>query len=205
LILYAITDRSQEPDGDLFAQASRLFRLGVDWVQIREKDLSDRVLFGAVRALAPEARRFGVKLLVNGRPDIASMAGADGVHLPASGLPVAPVRREFPAPFLVVRSCHSRAEALEAAAAGADAVTLGPVYDTPSKAAFGEPFGLPRLADACAACPCPVLALGGIGEERAREVMKTGVAGIAAIRLFTARRSPQPEGADLRRLLLESR
>jgi len=205
VILYAITDRSLEPDRDLFAQASRLFRLGVDWVQIREKDLPDRALSGAVRALVPEARRFGVRLLVNGRPDIACLAGADGVHLPASGLPVEAVRREFPSPFLVVRSCHSRAEALEASSAGADAVTLGPVYETPSKVAFGEPFGLPRLADACAACPCPVLALGGIGDGQVREVMKCGAAGIAAIRLFASRSAPLPEGADLRRILLESR
>lgn len=204
MILYAITDRTLEADGDLFRQASRLLRLGVDWLQIREKDLPDKSLYLAVRALVPEARRFGVKLLVNGRPDIAASAGADGVHLPSDGLPVEAVRREFPAPFLVVRSCHSREEAYRASSEGADALTLGPVYETPSKAAFGPPMGVERLADACTACACPVLGLGGIGRGQVKEVLKCGAAGVAAIRLFTGLPSPLPEGRDLHRLLLES-
>ncbi len=204
MILYAITQRSLEPDHDLLAQASRLVRLGVDWLQVREKDLSDALLADALRALVPEARRFGVRVLVNGRPDLAVLAGAAGVHLPSDGLPTDRVRREFPPPFLLVRSCHSREEAVAAADAGADAVTLGPLYETPSKEGFGPPLGLERFADACAACPCPVLGLGGIRRERVRQVLRCGAAGVAAIRLFAGFRAPLPEGGDLHRDLLSS-
>lgn len=205
MILYAITDRRIEPDQDLFRQASRLLRTGVDWLQIREKDLDDRTLLGALTALTPEARRFGVQLLVNGRPDMALLAGAHGVHLPSNGLPTAAVRREFPPPFRIVRSCHSRAEAVQAAEEGADAVTLGPVYNTPSKVGMGEPLGLERFADACSAAACPVLGLGGIGAPHVRELLKCGAAGVAGIRLFSALPSPLPPGESLQRNLLEYR
>ncbi len=141
MITYAITDRSLAPAGDLILQASGLIRAGIGWIQIREKDLSDRTLYAALRMLVPEARRFGARLLVNGRPDLAAAAGASGVHLPSDGLPTERVRRMFPAPFLVLRSCHSESEVLDAAAAGADAVTLGPVFETPSKAAYRLPHG----------------------------------------------------------------
>lgn len=205
MILYAITDRRLEPDNDLFLQASRLLRTGIDWLQIREKDLEDSILLGVLTALVPEARRFGVKLLINGRPDIAAMAGANGVQLPSNGLPTSAVRRAFPSPFLIVRSCHSRAESVQAAEEGADAVTLGPVYSTPSKAGIGEPLGVERLAEACAACACPALGLGGIGPTQVREVLKCGAAGVAGIRLFTSLPSPLPDGESLHRSLLEYR
>lgn len=204
MILYAITDRTLEPGRDLFAQASRLMRLGVDWLQIREKDLDDRMLFSAVQALAHEARRFGVKLLVNERADIAVEAGAAGVHLPASAAPVEAARRKFPPPFFIVASCHGREDAVRAAASGADAVTLGPVFETPSKAGYGPPLGLERFAGAVSACACPVLGLGGIGRGQVKQALKCGAAGVAAIRMFAMMRQADLCDKDLHQHLLES-
>jgi thiamine-phosphate pyrophosphorylase len=190
MILYAITDRKLHPRGDLLEQASSLMRGGADWLQLREKDLPDLTLFQAVKMLSSEARRLGVTLLLNGRPDIALAGGAGGVHLPSEGLPVAGVRREFPRPFLVVRSCHGLREVMAAAEEGADAVTLGPIFATPSKLRYGNPLGLPALADACLRSPVPVIAVGGIGEEQLRQVREAGAAGAAAIRLFCDMRNP---------------
>jgi thiamine-phosphate pyrophosphorylase len=201
MILYAITDRRLHPRGDLLELASSLIRGGVDWLQVREKDLCDAALLGAVRVLSPEARRFGAKLLVNGRPDIAVLGGAHGVHLPSAGLPVAEVRRAFPPPFLIVRSCHNLREVRAAAEEGADAVVLGPVFETPSKAAYGRPLGLDALREACAASAVPVIGLGGIAEGNGRDVLDAGAAGLAAIRLFCGMGQPLAEIPALRQRL----
>jgi thiamine-phosphate pyrophosphorylase len=190
MILYAITDRTLHPEGDLLAQASSILRGGVDWLQVREKDLPDRLLFNVLQALAAEARRFRALLLLNGRPDLAAAAGAGGVHLPAEGLPIREVRRHFMRPFFIARSCHKVEEVLTAVEEGADAVTLGPVYETPSKAGMGKPLGLERLAEACARAPIPVIGLGGINERRIPEVVSAGAAGVAAIRLFALMGNP---------------
>jgi thiamine-phosphate pyrophosphorylase len=127
------------------------------------------------RRLPPPAR-----LLVNGRADLALAAGADGVHLPADGVPVAPLRRRFGRALLLGRSTHRLEEVAEAAQAGADYVVFGPVFPVPGK---GEPAGLERLA-AAAALGVPVLALGGIGLAELPRVAAAGAAGAAGIRLF---------------------
>lgn len=200
MILYAVTDRRLAfSEEGLLGQASRLIRSGVDWLQIREKDLPDRSLYGVLAALRFEALRFETRMLVNGRPDLALAAGAAGVHLPATGLPTGEVRRLCPPPLLVVRSCHSVEEAQAAADLGADAVTLGPVFDTPSKRAFGAPLGLRGLEEACRAVPIPVIAIGGIGIQEIHRIRSAGAAGLAAIRLFAEACNPAETVAEIRR------
>jgi thiamine-phosphate pyrophosphorylase len=150
--------------------------LGVDLIQIREKDLAARELFNftlavlEVRAqeINPHARP---KILVNSRADVARAAGADGVHLPAH----AP--RETLAGLIVGRSCHTLAEVR---AAQADLITFGPVVPSPGK---GTPTGLELLAKACSQSKA-VYALGGITWENAADCIQAGATGIAGIRLF---------------------
>ncbi len=89
-----------------------------------------------------------------------------------------------PAGFLIGVSCHSLEETREAEKAGADYVFFGPIFDTPSKRAFGQPQGVARLAEASAAVRIPVIAIGGINEQNAAECLRAGAAGIAAIRMF---------------------
>jgi len=154
---------------------------GIAAVQIREKDLDDRDLFALAR-LARTLLPPPIPLLVNGRLDIALAAGADGVHLPADGVPAAPLRARFGAAgnLLIGRSAHSVAEVERARDEGADYAIFGPVYATPGK---GEPVGLAELARA-AATGLPVYALGGVTLDRFGELAAAGAAGIAAIRLF---------------------
>lgn len=179
--LLAISDRRQLADGDLVGWAERLERAGVGALQVRERDLSDRaqleLLHALRRRLAPP-----FLLLVNGRPDLAAAAGADGVHLPAAGLPPSAVRRRFGTAFLVGRSAHSVAEAAAAVGDGADYVLLGPIYETPSKMSLGAPLGTGTLA--AAARRAPVLAVGGVTIERLPELAAAGAVGAAGIREF---------------------
>lgn len=133
----------------------------------------------AVEALSPRTR-----VLVNGRWDLCQLSDADGVHLPAAGLPVPAVRRALGEAALIGRSTHSLDEIRVARAEGADYVTFGPVYATPGKEAFGAPQGLDRLEQA-AQLGLPVVALGGITTiERIRDCVAVGACGIAGIRIF---------------------
>ncbi len=192
--LFAISDRAVLGEEGLETWLRSLADAGIDplqiAVQIREKDLEDRPLYDlarlARRILPPPAR-----LLVNGRLDVALAAGADGAHLPADGVPLAALRQQFGPGVLLGRSTHTVEEVEQARRDGADYVTFGPVYPTPSKERYGPPRGLEELARAAAA-GIPVYALGGITLERFGEVASAGAAGVAGIRIFH-RASDLPE------------
>ena len=170
---------------------------GVDWIQIREKNLSAREISPLVReavSLAKLSSRTDrtTRILVNDRLDVALAEQADGVHLGENSLPVQNVSRWIGShanrsglqEFLVGVSCHSLAGATQAERDGADYIFFGPVFATPSKADFGAPQGLNRLKEVCIAVSLPVLAIGGITLENASSCLKAGAAGLAAIRLF---------------------
>ncbi len=196
--LYLITDRRaflRNPEISL-ADAARLqietigraAQAGCQMIQIREKDLSANALGEFTRAAIEEARPHGARVLVNDRLDVAIAAGADGVHLRVSSIPAHEVRavtlRRGENDFLIGVSTHSIAEARLAEDGGADFVVCGPVYDTPSKRAFGAPLGLELFAEICRLVKIPVLALGGINLSNYRETLRRGASGIAAISLF---------------------
>lgn len=161
---------------------------GVSWIQIREKDLEARLLLELVRFAVAETRAAGARVLVNDRLDVALAANAGGVHLGENSLPLEAVtewrRSAGRADFLIGVSCHSLESARSAARGGADYIFFGPVFATPSKAAFGPPQGIDRLREVCAAIAIPVLAIGGIRAENMQTCITAGAAGIAAIRLF---------------------
>ncbi|MFM7143903.1 MAG: thiamine phosphate synthase [Alphaproteobacteria bacterium] len=148
-------------------------------LQLRDKDLDAAHRLRRARRLIGPCRDRGVKLLVNARVDVAVAAGCDGVHLPGDGLPPVEARRLLPAGGLVGRSVHGEDE-LDVAVE-ADFLFFGPVFDTPSKRAFGEPQGVARLARLCARAGRPVLAVGGIDASRVPEVIRAGAAGVAVI------------------------
>jgi thiamine-phosphate pyrophosphorylase len=180
--LLAISDRRSLADGDLADWLDAVGQAQVPAVQLREKELDDRALY----ELAVAARRrlpAACRLLINGRADVAIAAGADGVHLPVAGLPAAQLRRCHGERLLIGCSTHHRDEVLAAREAGADYVTFGPVFATPSKAAYGPPPGLAGLRTVTG-LGIPVLALGGMTGERFAAAAAAGARGAAAIRLF---------------------
>ena len=125
------------------------------------------------------------RLLVNDRADIAAAAGADGVHLTSQSLPANVVRKMFGSDFVIGASTHSLDEARAAQTAGADFVVFGPIFETESKRAFGEPQGLEKLAEVAVELqPFPVIAIGGITTENAALCLVSGASGVAAIRMF---------------------
>ena len=162
-------------------------------VELREKDAPDREV---LRLAAAARARLGpdIPLSINRRFDIALAAGASGVHLPADGLPLARVRAQTPRGFRIGVSTHSAAEARAAIAGGADVVVIGPIFDTPSKRAYGPPLGPGALRDLpeLVSHESDVFAIGGIDEDKlgALDTYRDRISGVAAIRLF--QESPRP-------------
>ncbi len=202
MLLYYITDRSQFPGDDgsrrrcLLEKIAQAPRCGVDYVQLREKDLSPRkleMLAREVVAIIGELRtgnkKLKTELLINSRTDIALACGANGVHLRAHDISSAEVREIWTqcgagafARVTVGVSCHTPTEVAGAAAHGADFAVFGPIFDKKA-APDARPAGLDALRQACRE-RIPVLALGGITAQNAVACMQAGAAGIAGIRLF---------------------
>ena len=191
----APTDAASETNyaENLVERASLALRAGVNWVQVRDKNLSARMLQVSTVDIRLIAQEVGARVIVNDRLDVAVAAQAGGVHLGRESLPVKEVAswraKEKPSKpvlqdFLIGASCHSLEEARAAALDGADYLIFGPVFETPSKMKFGAPLGIEKLRAVCAETRIPVLAIGGIDLSNAGRCFEAGAAGIAAIRLF---------------------
>ncbi len=185
-LFYYVTGRRQLPVPSTTALLVRIrcaLSWGVDFIQLREKDLPDPELLALTQNTVELARDTGCRILVNGRLDIALAGGAHGIHLPSAGLGVTDLMPYLPKGFLVGASVHSLREARSAGDAGADYVLLSPIFHTASKAGYGKPLGLRCLARACAALRVPILGLGGIRPADVGRVLETGAAGVAGISL----------------------
>ncbi|MCM2265870.1 MAG: thiamine phosphate synthase [Desulfuromonadales bacterium] len=189
--LYLITDRHQVPAGrTLLATVEAALRGGVRAVQLREKDLPAAQLLPLAEKLRAITLRFDARLLINDRIDVALAVGADGVHLAGHSLPVATARSLLGPDKLIGVSTHHPGEIAAAASGGADFVTFGPVFDTPSKTVYGPPLGLDALRMACAASHLPVFALGGIKNSRLPELGGSNIHGVAVISAIIAASDP---------------
>jgi len=202
-LLCYITDRTQFPGDEparrraLLAKIAEAAHAGVDYIQLREKDLTGRELEILAREavaiirenpLTANHQSLVTRILINSRTDVALAVGADGVHLPSDDISTSEVRqiwskcgvgapaRERP---VITWSCHTRENVLRAELEGADLVVFAPVFE--KKGAV--PVGLAALREACRA-KIPVLALGGITLQNAGSCLDAGAVGIAAIRLF---------------------
>jgi thiamine-phosphate pyrophosphorylase len=185
--LYLITP--VRPDLEAFLEAA--VRGGVDMVQLREKELSDGALLNALAEARAVTRRLGVPLVVNDRPDLAVLTGADYVHVGQEDLPVAAVRRFGVG---VGQSTHARREI---DSADADYIGVGPVYATPTKAGR-PPVGLELVRYAAAQARVPWFAIGGIELSNVREVVEAGATRVAVLRAIGDAQDPEVAARALR-------
>ncbi|MBS1242601.1 MAG: tenI [Nitrospirae bacterium] len=157
--LYLITDRkiAVKP----LTEAVRLaLQGGVKAVQLREKDLPVRELLALAQELRAITREFGAKLFINDRVDVAVAAGADGVHLGHQSMPPEAVRKAAGKGLLIGVSTHNPEEARAAEAGGADFITFGPIFQTPSKSEYGVPVGIDAIKAIKNEVKIPIFALG---------------------------------------------
>jgi thiamine-phosphate pyrophosphorylase len=194
LLLYYITDRTQflgtasQRRDNLLRKIVEAALAGVEYIQLREKDLSGRELESLAKDVARILRktRSSTRLLINSRTDIALAAEADGVHLTSNDISPLDVKKIWRKaqgrgePIIAV-SCHSEADIIAAESASADFVVFGPVFE--KRGTTGTLAGLNELRRVCHH-RIPVLALGGVTAENAHLCLEAGASGIAGVRLF---------------------
>jgi thiamine-phosphate pyrophosphorylase len=199
--LYLITGRAETLGRNLEFVVEEALRGGVRAVQLREKDLSSKELYETAYELRRLTSRYGAKLLINDRVDIALAVDADGVHIGAGSLPIYKVRRLLGEKKLIGVSCHNQVQAITAQEMGADFITFGPVYYTASKASFGDPVGLEKLQLVTEMLQIPVFGLGGIKRANCAEVLSCGVRGVALISAIMSAPEPREAAKGLLALL----
>lgn len=186
--LYLITDRKLCPNQDLMPAVKEALDAGARLIQLREKDLPATRLLEIALKLRALTARYKARLFVNDRIDVALISKADGVHLGQTSFSPKDARSIRKDRLLIGVSAHGIKEAKKAEDEGADFITLGPIYPTPSKLGYGEPLGLDMLKKARETVRIPLFAIGGIGRDRMRHVIDAGADGAALIRaIFTSR------------------
>jgi len=183
--LYLITDRKQVRM-PLAAAVRLALEGGVRAVQLREKDLPVRELLALSQEMRVLTKEFGARLFINDRVDVAVAINADGVHLGHQSMPADAVRRVVGNTMLIGVSTHSLEEAKAAEAGGADFITFGPIFETPSKAKLGIPVGIKTLLSLKNELNLPFYALGGIKSGNIRQVLGAGASGVAMISAIMA-------------------
>lgn len=181
--LYLITDRKLFSDNNVFYYAiEKALNAGIKSIQLREKDLPTMELLDMAYKLKSLTSQYSAKLFINDRFDIALCVNAEGVHLGQSSIPAAAVKKIAKEDMLIGVSTHSLKEAVLAQKEGADFITFGPIYHTPSKLKYGDPVGLNALKDIRKSISIPILGIGGIDHDNVREVIDAGADGVAMIR-----------------------
>jgi len=200
--LYLITDRQLFADEKtFFTVLEELLRAGVAMLQLREKDLSAAELLPLAQQIRELTQSYACRFLVNDRIDVAQAVDADGVQLGGHSLPASTVRKLLGPDKLIGVSTHNLDELANANQQGADFATFGPVFFTPSKAAYGEPVGLATLRQAVTSSEIPVYGLGGIKQENAVAVKQTGAHGVALISALLNSETPTKSCQNLLKIL----
>lgn len=199
--LYLVSDRTQTRERDLLWVLEQALEGGVKAIQLREKDLEGREFF----LLAEKTRRLcsdnNAALFINDRVDIALAVDAEGVQLGQGSMPVAAARNLLGPGKMIGASTHSLDEAREGEQTGADFILFGPVFFTPSKAAYGRPQGLATLKEIVEKISLPVYAIGGIKAEHVEDCKSTGVRGVALISAVISAADPRAATEEILRIL----
>ena len=180
LLLYAVTDRAWTGRQSLYEQVELALRGGATCVQLREKELAPEALLAEAKEMLLLCRHYGVPLIINDNPQIARLAGADGVHVGQGDLSVREVRRIAGEHMIVGVSAHNVAEARAAWRDGADYLGAGAMFSTSTKTGTTH-LGLKTLEDICRCVPIPVVAIGGIQADNILSLAGSGIAGAAVV------------------------
>ncbi|MFH1965878.1 MAG: thiamine phosphate synthase [Acidobacteriota bacterium] len=200
--LYLVTDRNLSLGRPIEDVVLAAVRGGVTCVQLREKECSAGEFLNLALRLKSELKGRGVPLIINDRLDVALAAGADGVHLGQSDIPLQMAKRISAGRLLIGISASSVEDAIRAEAGGADYVGISPVFSTPTKTDTADPQGLDGVRKIRQAVKIPIVGIGGLNASNAGQVIRSGADGVAVVSAIVS--APDPEKAA-RALLREIR
>lgn len=198
--LYVILDAGMltEPAA---VTAKKLMEAGVKMLQYRAKNAAGRELWAESRAIAESARRARCKFIVNDRPDVAYLAGADGVHVGQDDLDAEQARKVIGPDRWVGVSTHNAEQFEKAAATSADYIAVGPIFPTSSKAKPDPVVGTELLRRVRALTEKPIVAIGGITLDRAADVLAAGADSVAVISDILKAKDPAATASEFIRRL----
>jgi len=183
--------------------AEALLAGGVDALQLREKHLTDSELLRRARLLRQMTTEADALFIVNDRPDIAVLSGADGVHLGQDDLPARAARRIVGPDLVVGLSTHTVQQAEDAVEAGADYIGVGPVAATETRG-YAEGKGIELVRRVCSRARLPAVAIGGITEQNARAALNAGASGVALCSALCGAQYPELAARRLRAAISRS-
>lgn len=179
--LYAITNRDMAGEDDIEKIVADLCAGGARVIQLREKGLSTADLTELAIKATETAHRYGALMIINDRADVALYAKADGVHLGDDDISAAEARKVLGQQAIIGISCHSQEDVQQAASQPIDYFAVGPIYPTDTKLLKYGIVGTELIKKVRTICPLPLVAIGGIGPDKAAEVIAAGADGIAVI------------------------
>lgn len=179
--LHILTDTDLQSRFSHIELARMAIAGGADTIQLRQKSGSTKEMIAAAREIKELCGEADVPFIVNDRIDVALASHADGVHLGQDDFPIDLARKLMGRDAIIGGSAVSLKDAQKCLAEGADYIGFGPVYPTSSKPDAASPSGIPLMKEVVKAVSIPIIAIGGIDEENAREVLQAGAYGIAVI------------------------
>lgn len=203
VLLYGITSKIIEPSLVL-EKVEKMLSAGIDAIQLRTRELTDRGTFDLALEMKDLCHRYSALFIVDNRPDIALAVDADGVHIGHEDLPIERVREILGHRKIIGVSTHSLPEALTAQKEGADYVSCGPIWATPTKPEY-KPVGLDLIGLYKAALKIPFVVIGGIDETNIDEVVKCGAPAVAVVRAFFEKEDPGPTVQQFKEKILVNR
>ncbi len=179
--LYLVTHRAGLTFEEFFSRVRQAVAGGVKIVQLREKESSAREMISIGTELLSILRPLGIPLIINDRVDVAHVLGADGVHLGQSDLRVSEARAILGKGAIIGLSVETLEQAAEAAEEEVDYLAASPVLQNRTKTDCAPPWGLDGLKQLCAVSRHPIVAIGGVNEKTAKQMVESGAAGLAVV------------------------
>ena len=203
--LYAVTDRKMLGDISEVEAARLCYEGGADVVQLRMKDTDGGEMLEKAKAIQEIAQKHCKFFIVNDRLDVAILAGADGVHIGQSDIPVEEARRLVGDEMIIGVSVSNVEEAVKAVEGGADYLGVGAIFNTSTKPDADQGIGLDTLMEICQAVDVPVVAIGGINRGNIIEVIRAGADGAAVVSAIMARPDIKAAAHELKVMILNEK
>ncbi len=203
--LYAVTDRELLGNTSEVEAARLCYEGGADVVQLRAKNVDGGELLTVAKEMQKIAEEHCKYFIVDDRVDVAVLAGADGVHIGQSDIPVTETRRLCGDHMIIGVSVSNVEEAIKAVEGGADYLGVGPIFSTKTKSDAGDALGLDAIYDIRKAVDVPIVGIGGINRGNLLDVIHAGADGVAVVSAIMAQKDIKAAAHELKVMILNDR